>query len=244
MKTLRRPMFRKGGEVGGGIMTDVMRENYREGSASERLARVAAQYPSTAVDPLSQFLIQGGLNLASQPASGSGVIADAAAAFKEPTTGLFKGLAEQGQLGKKLALEGEILDIERDQALEEIREKARLKVGKDFRTDQVRPAFENVVTKRAEAFAQNKNPAVKASPVLTAENYTKFTREASPEIKAKFKGFKPYSFDNKGNIVALPTDRYQPGDIIYDPVGAEFLVFDNAGGTYRLNPLTFDIEED
>ena len=28
MKTLRRPMFRKGGEVGGGIMTGVMRENY------------------------------------------------------------------------------------------------------------------------------------------------------------------------------------------------------------------------
>ena len=242
MRTLRRPMFRKGGEVGGGIMTGVMRENYREGSASERLARVAAQYPSTAIDPLSQFLIQGGLNLASQPASGSGVIADAAAAFKEPTTGLFKGLAEQGQLGKKLALEGEVLDIERDQALEEIREKARLKVGKDFRTDQVRPAFENVVTKRAEAFAQNKNPAVKASPVLTAENYTKFTREADPKIKAKFKGFKPYTYQG-ANIVALPTDKYQPGDIIYDPISKDFLVFDNTGGTYRLNPLTFEIEE-
>ena len=98
--TLKRPMFRKGGEVGGGIMTGVMREKYREGSARERLARVAAEYPSTAVDPLSQFLIQGGLNLASQPASGSGVIADAAAAFKEPTAGLFKGLAQKGQMGK------------------------------------------------------------------------------------------------------------------------------------------------
>ena len=52
MKTLRRPMFRKGGEVGGGIMTGVMRENYAVGSESarERLARVAAEYPSTAVD--------------------------------------------------------------------------------------------------------------------------------------------------------------------------------------------------
>ena len=243
MKTLKRPMFRKGGEVGGGIMTGVMRENYREGSARERLARVAAEYPSTAVDPLSQFLIQGGLNLASQPTTGSGVIADAAAAFKDPTTDLFKGLAEKGQMGKRLALEGEILDIERDQTMDELREKARLKVGKEFRTDQVRPAFENVVTSRAEAFSESRNPAVKANPVITAQNYIRFTREASPEIKAKFKGFKPYTFDNKGNIVALPTDRYQPGDIIYDPVGADFLVFDNTGGTYRLNPLTFEIEE-
>ena len=61
----RRPMFRKGGEVGGGIMTGVMRDNYEVGgSARERLARVAAEFPSQAIDPVSQFLIQGGMNLA------------------------------------------------------------------------------------------------------------------------------------------------------------------------------------
>ena len=205
MKTFKRPMFRKGGEVGGGIMTGVMRENYREGSASERLARVAAQYPSTAIDPLSQFLIQGGLNLASQPASGSGVIADAAAAFKEPTTGLFKGLAERGQLGKKLALEGEVLDIERDQALEEIREKARLKVGKDFRTDQVRPAFENIVTKRAEAFMESKNPAVKLNPEPSAAlMITKKTPLSSLGINSFFEILNKNIFAHK-MIIKNPT---------------------------------------
>ena len=42
MKTLRRPMFRKGGEVGGGIMTGVMRENYDNGTSrpSERITKV------------------------------------------------------------------------------------------------------------------------------------------------------------------------------------------------------------
>ena len=83
MKIFKRPMFRKGGEVGGGIMTG-LRENYSDGSARERLARVVAQYPSTAVDPLSQFLIQGGLNLVSGPASGGGVLADAAKLLKNP----------------------------------------------------------------------------------------------------------------------------------------------------------------
>ena len=113
----------------------------------------------------------------------------------------------------------------------------------DFRTDQVRPAFENVVSSLTETYQNSKNPAVKIAPDQTAFNVTKFRREADPKIIAKYKGFKPYTYDSKGTILALPIDNYQPGDIVYDPVNSEFLVFDNAGGTYRLNPLTYEIEE-
>ena len=112
----------------------------------------------------------------------------------------------------------------------------------DFRTDQVRPAFENVVSKLAEKFERSKNPAVKQSPDQTAFNITKFRREADPKILGKYKGFKPYGYD-RNELVELPATRFGPGDIIYDPLNAEFLVFDNAGGTYRLNPLTYEIEE-
>ena len=113
----------------------------------------------------------------------------------------------------------------------------------DLRTDQVRPAFENVVNTLTATYVDSKNPAVKANPNQTAFNVTKFRREASPEVLSKYKGFKPYTFDNKGNIMALPTDRYLPGDIIYDPLSSDFLIFDNAGGTYKLDPLTFEIQE-
>jgi hypothetical protein len=113
----------------------------------------------------------------------------------------------------------------------------------DSRTDQVTPAFENVVSNLTETYQNSKNPAVKIAPDQTAFNVTKFRREAEPKIVAKYKGFKPYTFDNKGKILDLPLDNYKPGDIIYDPVASEFLVFDNAGGTYRLNPLTYEIEE-
>ena len=116
MKIFKRPMFRKGGEVGGGIMTGIARENYQDGSTRERLAKVMAQYPSTTIDPLSQFLIQGGLKLASQPATGGGAIADIATALQEPTAGLMKGLGERGKMERELALQGEILDIEAEQA--------------------------------------------------------------------------------------------------------------------------------
>ena len=285
MKTLKRPMFRKGGEVGGGIMTGVMRENYDEGTPrpSERIKNVMKEYSAPAIDPIGQLLIQGGLNAMSQT-GGGGTLGNLALAFKDPTTQLFQNISKQKQSDREIALEGVIADIGQEQSDEENRVKLKLAKDKrdfdaaqgdldrqnklaieikkgenklaelqfkkdnpevsDLRTDQVRPAFENVVNTLTATYVDSKNPAVKANPNQTAFNVTKFRREASPEVLSKYKGFKPYTFDNKGNIMALPTDRYQPGDIIYDPLSSDFLIFDNAGGTYKLNPLTFEIEED
>jgi len=281
-KIFKRPMFRKGGEVGGGI-TSGMRNLYAEGTPSERIKAVIDEYSAPAVDPIAQLLIQGGLRGMSQT-GGGGTLGNLAMAFEQPTQGLFKNLAAQRKEKRDIALEGVIADIGQEQADEENRIKVQLAQDKrdfdaaqgdldrqnklaikikegenklaelqfkkdnpevsDLRTDQVRPAFENVVNTLTATYVDSKNPAVKANPNQTAFNVTKFRREASPEVLSKYKGFKPYTFDNKGNIMALPTDRYQPGDIIYDPLSSDFLIFDNAGGTYKLNPLTFEIEED
>tara|TARA_R100001126_G_scaffold96869_1_gene69709 strand:- start:2 stop:853 length:852 start_codon:yes stop_codon:yes gene_type:complete len=278
----KRPMFRKGGEVGGGI-TSGMRNLYANGTPSERIKAVLEEYSAPAVDPIAQLLIQGGLRGMSQT-GGGGTLGNLAMAFEQPTQGLFKNLAAQRKQKRDIALEGVIADIGQEQTDEANRikleiadlerqlqqsegdkdrqtkiqveiEKRNTKLAElqfkkdnpevsDLRTDQVRPAFENVVNTLTATYVDSKNPAVKANPNQTAFNVTKFRREASPEVLSKYKGFKPYTFDNKGNIMALPTDRYQPGDIIYDPLSSDFLIFDNAGGTYKLNPLTFEIEED
>ena len=284
MKTLRRPMFRKGGEVGGGIMTGVMRENYDNGTPrpSERITKILEQFSEPAFDPISQLLIQGGLNTMSQT-GGGGLLGNVAKAFQAPTGQFFKDMSKRQDVKRDIALEGVIADIGQDQKNEENRIKkeiadlevqyktsegdkdrqnkiaVKIQEGKnalaelqfkkdnpgvsDRATDQVRPAFENVVNTLTTTYVDSKNPAVKANPNQTAFNVTKFRREASPEVLSKYKGFKPYTFDNKGNIMALPTDRYQPGDIIYDPLSSDFLIFDNAGGTYKLDPLTFEIQE-
>jgi len=284
MRTLRRPMFRKGGEVGGGIMTGVMRENYDNGTPrpSERITKVLEQFSEPAFDPISQLLIQGGLNTMSQT-GGGGLLGNVAKAFQAPTGQFFKDMSKRQDVKRDIALEGVIADIGQDQKNEENRIKkeiadlevqyktsegdkdrqnkiaVKIQEGKnalaelqfkkdnpgvsDRATDQVRPAFENVVNTLTTTYVDSKNPAVKANPNQTAFNVTKFRREASPEVLSKYKGFKPYTFDNKGNIMALPTDRYQPGDIIYDPLSSDFLIFDNAGGTYKLDPLTFEIQE-
>ena len=285
MRTLRRPMFRKGGEVGGGIMTGVMRENYDNGTPrpSERITKVLEEFSEPAFDPVSQLLIQGGLNTMSQT-GGGGLLGNVAKAFQEPTGQFFKDMSKRQGVKRDIALEGVIADIGQEQKTAENQlkreiadleiqfktsegdkdrqnkinvelEKRKTKLAElqfkkdnpevsDLRTDQVRPAFENVVNTLTTTYVDSKNPAVKANPNQTAFNVTKFRREAKPEVLSKYKGFKPYTFDNKGNIIPLPTDRYQPGDIIYDPLSSDFLIFDNAGGTYKLNPLTFEIEED
>ena len=281
--TFRRPMFRKGGEVGGGI-TSGMRNLYANGNKpSERIKAVLDEYSAPAVDPIAQLLIQGGLRGMSQT-GGGGTLGNLAMAFEKPTQNLFKNLSAQRKEKRDIALEGVIADIGQEQTdeanrikleiaqlnrdfeaaqgdldrqnkiqvelekrktkLEELQFKVDNPGASDLRTDQVRPAFENVVNTLTATYVESKNPAVKANPNQTAFNVTKFRREASPEVLSKYKGFKPYTFDNKGNIIALPTDRYQPGDIIYDPLSSDFLIFDNAGGTYKLNPLTFEIEED
>ena len=134
MRTLRRPMFRKGGEVGGGIMTGVMRENYDNGTPrpSERITKVLEQFSEPAFDPVSQLLIQGGLNTMSQT-GGGGLLGNVAKAFQEPTGQFFKDMSKRKAAQRDIALEGVIADIDQEQADEANRIKLQLAQDKrDF----------------------------------------------------------------------------------------------------------------
>jgi hypothetical protein len=279
-KIFRRPMFRKGGNVGEGIMTGLVdREMYSEGTASERIKKALEPYNQPAIDPMAELLISAGLRGFSETGGGS-TFGNLAKAFEDPTKQYFKSSRDRQDSAREVALAGVESDISTELEQEKMRltaENAKLKrdalslegnldreskydiqIKKNegelaelqFKLDnpdaagmQVTPAFENVVSDLTTTYTQSKNPAVKIAPDQTAFNVTKFRREADPKIIAKYKGFKPYTYDSKGTILALPIDNYQPGDIVYDPVNSEFLVFDNAGGTYRLNPLTYEIEE-
>ena len=125
-RIFRRPMFRRGGNVGEGIMTGI-RDNYENGGAAERITKAMQSVPTQSFDPLTQFLIQGGLNLASQPSTG-GVLSDIATAAKEPTAQLFQGLSERDKLAREIAVAGAQLDIEQDLKLQEMQQQANLKL--------------------------------------------------------------------------------------------------------------------
>ena len=74
MKTLHRPMFRRGGSTGEGITSGLSRQGYETGKT------VQPRRPNT---NLNNFLIDFGLDLISRPPQG-GIFATAASAAKDP----------------------------------------------------------------------------------------------------------------------------------------------------------------
>ena len=280
-KVFRRPMFRKGGEVGGGIMTGI-RSNFEQGTPkpSERIKEALKKFEEPAFDPVAQLLIQGGLRGLSQT-GGGGTLANLAMAFEEPTAEYFKAAQAKKDVDREIALAGVEADIGADLEQQKINAQADLaKLERDFKAAEgdldrqnkiavkiqegkntidelqfkidnpeadpakkgVVPSPETRVLDLTETFAESDNLAVKQNPNLTANNLVRFQVNASPEIQSKFKGFVNYGYGTGGNIVrAEPTG--QPGDIFYDPQTADFLILDNQGNTYRLDPLTYEAEE-
>ena len=74
MRTLRRPMFRRGGSTGEGITSGLSRQGYKE---------AGDVHPRRPNSNLNNFLIDFGLDLVSRPPQG-GIFATAGAAAKGP----------------------------------------------------------------------------------------------------------------------------------------------------------------
>jgi len=219
-RIFRRPMFRKGGGANmNGIMSGIEdRQNFENGmSARQRLEKVAEEYPSTGVDPLAQFLISGGLNLMSQTPSG-GLLGTAAKAFKEPTAGLFKAQAGKGKLKRDLALAGEQLDIEQEQALKIAQAKAKTDSGlqKDYSPERVyyESLKEYTDPKAATGFTRT---IQQDYPEAYAE-YTAYIGPSirqNPELKSKFLGTLPSQ--KKGKTRQFRFEEMIPGGLYFKP---------------------------
>jgi hypothetical protein len=131
MKTLRRPMFRRGGEVGGGI-TSGMRSNFSDGTNRERFEAIMKKYSTPAIDPVAQLLIQGGLRGFGETRGGN-TAANLALAF-EPAVGQAFNAMNKAQAGKRdVELEGLKFDIDEEERKEKIaREEKFRKEDKAF----------------------------------------------------------------------------------------------------------------
>ena len=248
-KVFKRPMFRKGGEVGGGI-TSGLRSNFEVGgSARERLMKVYEDYPVQSVDPLSQFLIQGGLNLMSATPRG-GTLATAAEAFKEPTTQLFTGLGARDKAKRDIAVSGEMLDIEGDikKDIEKLKAREGTGLQKDYSAER---AYEDLVKTRTESRADlqsfQKPNVEQAYPRQTAEydtyilrNLRKTDNPTGQEIRSNNFGIVPY--DSKTGEFDF-TDLV-PGAYYFYPINKVFVQSvppseGEEGGIYQINPYTF-----
>src|SRR5210317_1067918 len=108
-KVLRRPMFKGGSTNMNGIMSGIKdRENYREGSPyGQRITQTyediqpalqdiigTYQKPTGLSDPVTQILIQGGLDLMTRPSSGN-ILRDIAQTGKATSPQLFEAIRQQ-----------------------------------------------------------------------------------------------------------------------------------------------------
>jgi len=203
MRTLRRPMFRKGGEVGGGIMTGVMRENYDNGTPrpSERIKAELDKYSEPAFDPIAQLLIQGGLNTMSQT-GGGGLLGNVAKAFQGPTGQLFQDMSKRQNVKRDIALEGVIADIGQDQKdaenqlkreIADLNNQRILSEGNLDRQNKIDVEIEKRTTKLAELQFKKDNPELNVTKEQVIPNFENvvdrrtetYMQSKNPAVKAK-----------------------------------------------------------
>jgi len=171
MKTLRRPMFRRGGEVGGGI-TSGMRSNFSNGTNREQFEAIMKKYSTPAVDPIAQLLIQGGLRGLSET-GGGGTLGNLARAFEPAVGQAFKTMAGQRAADKQAALTGLEIDIDEKNRQEAIKREDRLrKEDQDFDLD---------ILGKEQAFEASQNKLDRELKERTQTTGSTLQKDYSPE---------------------------------------------------------------
>lgn len=218
-KILKRPMFKKGGSVGEGIMSKVEpRQNYANGPGP---VNMPAQRPRRSVksyyeelepiysqalrqkesDSLSNFLIRGGLNLIEKSDKDASTLQNLASAYREPTEIAMKekaqrkGLESQAKLG---ALSGAVKLASRPG-------------NKGFESQTIASQFNKLVDLNKDSPSYVKN-------AITG---------AKPQIEQLIR-------QGRGVIIATPNLRRRE----VDPGFYE----GKADGTLYINPFTFRVE--
>ena len=144
-KTLKRPMFRKGGEVMEGIMTGIKpRTNYQNGALGNRVEnyrnvlRAATQGASTGPDALTQFLLRTGQNLIGGESAGGTKLQEIVGSTNKPMENYFKDLQRKAQQEKQIGLQAGMLGIKGQQAIEAARAKGNNIYQKKFLPEDLR----------------------------------------------------------------------------------------------------------
>ena len=211
-RILKRPMFRRGGEVGGGIMTGI-RQNFQEGSARDKLLEAYSAYPVQSVDPVAKLLISGGLRGLSTTGGGS-TLANLAKAFEAPTERLFEDIGAEDKAKRDLAMIGTKMDIESENALKIAREKLRAesKYQKEFSPER----------KQYELYQAYTDPKNKGFTTTVEQDFPKamsdygsYMEQAFRQNKVDVVGVLPYR--KTGKAYDWQFDQMIPGGLYFKP---------------------------
>jgi hypothetical protein len=217
-RILKRPMFRKGGEVMEGIMTGIKpRQNYALGERVEEYQNVLKSSMGQPVggDPLARFLIETGQGLVGGEGADRGSkLAEILGATEKPTQNLFAALDKKAASDRSVNLQGAILGIKGQQAVDIAKAKRKDNLQKEFSPENLRDRLFLERSKETKGF---KKDLKQLKPYVTS-TFDAITRRQLPTIEA-FKGknisYMPHSV--RGKDVQYDVTKMIPGTIYFRP---------------------------
>ena len=254
-RVFHRPMFRKGGNVEGGI-TSGLRQGYTTGQRVIDLRKQMADAGIKARDPKQNFwnfLMSSGLDLASRSPQGN-ILQTAAASARDHLPTMQAGIRADQDYEDKLNLSAFDMiraedeakkKFETDKALIEHEAKLNPKLKKVFR-EQIP---EVMINNEAEAYLENEHEIINsqarqiAKDVVTFELFKKDNPE-DPINDKQFIGVLRYGYDKKGQSVP-DYSNIAVGQIFYNPEDNYFYerISDETGTVAdfkALDPFTYD----
>ena len=224
-RVLKRPMFRKGGEVMEGIMTGIKpRQNYSLGQRVEdyqNVLRASTGAGDARGDALTRFLIETGQGLVGGGGADRGSkLAEILGATEKPTQNLFAALDKAKAQDRQINLQGAILGIKGQQAIDVAKAKARDNLQKEFSPENLRDRLVMQYAGRKPGYSKE---------LVDIYGYEMATfnaidRGEIPKVP-EFKGKNLKIMDNKisGDDVKFSTDDLIAGTLYFRPDQSEVL---------------------
>ena len=211
-KILRRPMFRRGGNVGEGIMTGIVdRSNYQMGTVPELgelteqniQALLKAAGPSQESDPLTTFLLQYGPALAQQ--RGGSTLGNIVAAAEKPIASMLESKRRESDFlrglkiqaaGSAIKQRSEMESAERDRLFkQELSDKAA-ELQRDLSQAEIIAAKERadakylqdleLQSKKSQADYETRSKLLKEADLLEQKTTTEKIQEYTPGFAEEY----------------------------------------------------------
>lgn len=224
-RILKRPMFRKGGEVMEGIMTGIKpRQNYNLGKRVEEYQNVLKSSMGQPVggDPIARFLIETGQGLVGGAGADRGSkLAEILGATEKPTQNLFAALDKKAASDRSINLQGAILGIKGQQAIDAAKAKGKNNLQKEFSPKNLRDRLLLEYEKRKPGYGKKDLTDLYKYEMAT---FKAMDRVEIPQVPA-FKGKNLRIMDHEvvGNKAKFSTDNLIAGTLYFRPDQAELL---------------------
>ena len=201
-----------------GIMTGIKpRQNYSLGQRVENyknVMRAATAGPSTGPDAITRFLLESGEKLIGGESAGGTKLQEIVGSTKDPMQNYFASLDKKAQQEKSIGLQGAILGIKGQQAIDIAKAKAQNQFQKEFSPDRQEFELIKEFTKESKGFKKSLNQ-------LYAKPMAKFIAKTSKNLENidAFKGKNVQRFPHSisGTKVQFNFDEMIPGTIYFRP---------------------------